>query len=106
MTIERTEEGAKVTFTLRGRFDNDGAQRLEEEVQHLRSSVRELVFDLEGVDYVCSLGLRALLSAQKKMRRRGPTRVINVHRTVMTEFELRGFDDIMSIEPLANDDEE
>ena len=105
MTINKTEEGSKVTFTLRDRFDNEGADRLENELKHLRGSVRELVFDLEGVDYICSAGLRVLLSAQKKMNRKGPTRVINVRKTVMAELELRGFDDFMSIETLAGEEE-
>ena len=59
---------------------------------------KDLVLDLNGLEYISSAGLRVLLSAQKKMQKIGSMKVRNVCEEVMEIFEITGFVDILVIE--------
>lgn len=60
--------------------------------------VEELVFDLEGLEYVSSAGLRELLRAQKVMNHQGTMRIIHVGEMIMEVFDITGFSEILTIE--------
>ena len=98
MTIESKKESGKLTLTITGRLDTSTAPELEEELKTSCDGVSELVFDLEGLEYISSAGLRAILSAQKTMDKQGTMKVINVCEEIMEIFEITGFKDILSIE--------
>ena len=58
----------------------------------------ELTFDLAGLEYISSAGLRVLLSAQKTMNRQGTMKLTHVNETIMEIFEVTGFSDILTVE--------
>ena len=58
----------------------------------------ELVFDLEGLEYMSSAGLRILLATQKKMAQKGGMKVVNVNDVIKEIFDITGFSDILTIE--------
>ncbi len=101
LTIKKTAEGEKVTLFLEGRLDVSSAPQLEDELKRSleRSQVRisELIFDLQGLGYVSSAGLRVLLLAQRRMNRQGRMRLINVGEAVMETLEITGFTDIFFV---------
>ena len=71
------EEGRSFTKTLRlaGRLDNETAADLDRELDRvLGAALKVLVFDLGGLEYTTSAGLRAFLRAQKHMSQRGGRR--------------------------------
>jgi len=94
MDINKTLDGDKLTITPVGRIDTITSPELEAAV--VLEGVGTLVFDLAGVDYISSAGLRVLLSAQKKMA--GKSMVIaNARPAVKEVFDITGFSDIFTI---------
>ena len=67
MTIEKKWNGDVATLVVTGRLDTQTAPELEKEVDGVVSDVKELVFDMNGLEYVSSAGLRVILKAQKIM---------------------------------------
>ena len=97
LTINKASDGEKVTIRLEGRLDASGAQQLEAELRRELAYTTELVFDLRGLTYISSAGLRVLLLAQKKMNTQGRMRLEHVNETVMGTLEITGFAEIFYI---------
>ena len=57
-----------------------------------------LTIDMAALEYIFSAGLRVLLSAQKVMNRQGEMKVLHVNETILNNFEVTGFSDILTIE--------
>ncbi len=98
MQIEQRQTAETMTLTIEGRIDTITAPGLETVIDGLDGSVKELVLDMKGVEYISSAGLRVLLAAQKKMSRVGALKLTGVCDTVMEVFEMTGFADILVIE--------
>lgn len=60
--------------------------------------VKELVFDLEGLEYMSSAGLRIIVSCQHTMNKQGKMTIRNVSDLVMTVFTITGIDSLVNIE--------
>ena len=98
MTITKTLEEGKLTVKVEGRLDTTTAPELEEELKSAIDEANEFIFDLEGLEYLSSAGLRILLASQKKMTEKGGMKVTNVNDVIMEIFEITGFSDILTIE--------
>jgi anti-sigma B factor antagonist len=98
MTIEKNLENDKLTLCLSGRLDTTTAPELENELNRDLPAVRELVLDMDNLEYISSAGLRVLLSAQKIMNKQGSMRLTGVRDVIMDIFEVTGFDEILTIE--------
>lgn len=98
MNIIPNRNNNQLVIALEGRLDISTAPDLDKVVNNDLDGVTELVFDLEKLYYISSVGLRVLLFAQKKMNRQGSMKVINVNEMVMDVFAAMGFADIMKIE--------
>lgn len=93
MQINSNKEGNKLTLAPLGRVDTITAPELEAAV--VTDGIDELVFDLAGVDYISSAGLRVLLSSQKRMA--GKTmKIANARPPVREVFDITGFSDIFT----------
>lgn len=67
------------TVHLEGRLDNETAGDLDAEVDtHVTAPVDVLVFDLAGLEYISSAGLRSIFRAQRLMAQRSG-RIVLVH---------------------------
>ena len=73
------------------------APELEAELVPQLEGVSTLTIDLAQVNYVSSMGLRLLLSLQKRMAKHGSMVVTNVIPEVMELFEETGFAAILTI---------
>ena len=119
MEITKTLEDSTLTVALSGRLDTNTAPDLSETLDQSLEGVKELVLDFwirlgidefdggnyslskkdfENLDYISSAGLRVLLSAQKKMRKQGSMKLVNVSEVVNEIFEVTGFLTILKIE--------
>ncbi|MEH2942014.1 STAS domain-containing protein [Lachnospiraceae bacterium KK002] len=98
MKITKYLNGTQLSLVLEGRLDTTTAPELEKELDSGLEGVTELIFDMEGLDYLSSAGLRILLGAQKTMKKQGSMKVIHVNETIMEIFEVTGFADILTIE--------
>ena len=80
---------------VEGRLDTITAPELDKRINEL--DVKELVLDLQNLEYISSAGLRVLLSTHKKFVKLDGMKVINVKAEVMEIFEMTGFADILNI---------
>lgn len=97
MTIDKTQDGSKLTVALTGRLDTTTSPQLEGELKHSLNGITELLFDFAGLEYISSAGLRVLLGAQKVMMRQGSMAIQNVNEVIAEVFEITGFADILTI---------
>ena len=98
MTIEKKLNGESATLVVVGRLDTQTAPELEKEVDNVVSDIKELTFDMTGLEYVSSAGLRVILKAQKIMNTKGSMKLTNVNDSIMEVFDITGFLDILTIE--------
>ena len=98
MTIEIKKSAAETIIEVVGRLDTITAPALDKTINEDIADTKNLVLDLNGLEYISSAGLRVLLGAQKKMQKIGSMKVVNVCSEVMDVFEMTGFADILAIE--------
>ena len=98
MTIEIKKTQEETVIDLAGRLDTTTAPALDKTINEDIGETKNLVLNLNGLEYISSAGLRVLLSAQKKMQQIGSMKVRNVCEAVMEVFEMTGFADILVIE--------
>jgi anti-sigma B factor antagonist len=95
------EEGRSFTKTLRltGRLDNETAADLDRELDKvLSSALKVLVFDLGGLEYTTSAGLRSFLRSQKAMRaREGKVLFLNLQPPVQKVFDIAKAADLATV---------
>ena len=62
----------------------------------LSEDTKELVFDMSGVEYISSAGIRVLLGAYKKMNsHQGKMRIEKANDMVREVFEMTGLSDML-----------
>lgn len=98
MNINLSQDGSTLIVAIDGRLDTRTAPELESTVKASIEGITDLVFDLAGLEYISSAGLRVLLSSQKTMNNQGTMVVKNVNEDVNDIFEVTGFSDILTIE--------
>ena len=99
MTINVERDFELVTLGITGRIDTTTAPNLESAVGELSDDVKELVFDMSGLEYISSAGIRVLLGAYKKMNaNRGIMRIEKANDIVREIFEMTGLLDILEQE--------
>ena len=70
MDIGISFEAGIPVLTLTGRFDGSGAVEFDDQISTLDTTVVEWVIDMSGVAYLSSLGIRSLLSLDKRLKAR------------------------------------
>ena len=98
MTIEKILNGKAATLVVTGRLDTQTAPELEAALDDVSGGLKELTFDMSGLEYVSSAGLRVILKAQKMMNTQGSMKLIGVSDSIMDVFDITGFLDILTIE--------
>lgn len=99
MLIEPEKQDEKLTLRLSGRLETSTAPMLQEAVEKIQPDVMELRMDMEGLEYVSSAGLRVLLAAMKKMKKKEGTMVVcHVNAGIMEVFEITGFKKMLNIQ--------
>lgn len=93
MTLKvRVDEGRSFTKTiaLEGRLDSESVAELDGPLDAvLGSPLKVLVFDLSGLEYITSAGLRSLFRAQKSMAARaGKVLLLNPQPPVQKVFDI------------------
>lgn len=108
LNIEEMTKDATVLLVLKGRIDGLGAGQLERHINEAfgrmtasLKPVKMLIFDMAGVGYISSAGLRVLVIAAKHMTQKGgELRLQNVVKPVMEVLAMSGFEKILKIHQL------
>ena len=91
MTINVERDFELVTLEITGRLDTTTAPNLESVINELPEDTKELIFDMSGVEYISSAGIRVLLGAYKKMNtNQGIMRIEKANDMVREVFEMKG----------------
>ena len=94
VNIERNYE--LVTLEISGRLDAATSPNLEKIINEIPEDTKELVFDISGVEYISSAGIRVLLGAYKKMNlNQGTMRVEKASDPVLEVFEMTGLSQML-----------
>ena len=98
MNIQQTRSGGNLFLSIEGVIDTKTAPTLEKTIQERIEDIRELVFDLEKVNYISTAGLRVLLYAHQEMMDRGDMRIVHANQDLMEIFHITGFSNVLNIE--------
>ena len=91
MTINVERDFELVTLEITGRLDTTTAPNLESVINDLSDDTKELIFDMSGVEYISSAGIRVLLGAYKKMNlNQGIMRIEKANDMVREVSEMTG----------------
>ncbi len=94
VNIERNYE--LVTLGISGRLDTATAPNLEKIINEFPEDTKEFVFDMSGVEYISSAGIRVLLGAYKKMNlNQGTMRIEKASDMVREVFEMTGLSQML-----------
>ena len=98
MTINVQKDGEKLTLAPEGRIDTVTSPEFSKAIDDNIEGVKDLVIDLEKLEYISSAGLRVLLTTQKNMNKVGTMKLTHVNDVIMDVFNITGFVDILTIE--------
>ncbi|MGO4496066.1 STAS domain-containing protein [Paenibacillus sp. 2RAB27] len=99
MTITEQVQGDIVLVSLQGRLDGNTSASLESAFAKLvEQGNGKFVFNLQGLDYVSSAGLRSLLSAAKMVKViQGKLALARMNEQVKEVFDMSGFSSIFKL---------
>ena len=98
MTIDKKIENEVLTMKVIGRVDSSNSEQLEVAVKESIGGIKEFIWNLDGLEFISSAGLRVIINAQKTMNSQGKMKFINVNRLIMEVFDITGLVDIFTIE--------
>jgi len=99
MKINEKREGDVLVLSIDGRLDHEGSRIFDAHVtQLLAAGEKKLVVDFQGVDFLASMGIRALIKPYQALAPQGGKLVVaNVCDSVRTVFQLAGIDKAIPI---------
>lgn len=87
--FEFTPDSTAVVIVVSGKLDPEAVQELFPQVQEVfRAGVRRFVFDLSGLEYSGSLGLRLILGLQNQVKPDGKVAVCGPNDAVRSMLEM------------------
>lgn len=99
MDVTSWEAAGELVVALRGRLDTGTAPQLASHLDELGELPAHLVFDLSGLEYLSSAGLRMLLVAHKGAAAHGGGLTVRGASDAVREvLELTGFSALFAVE--------
>ena len=96
MTINLERYFELVTLEITGRLDTTTAPNLQSAIDEISNDTKELIFDMSGVEYISSAGIRVLIGAYKKMSiHQGTMRIEKANDMVRDVFEMTGLSEML-----------
>lgn len=86
-----------VSYKAPEKVDARNSKKVEQDLLALiEKGEQEIVFDMEGMKYISSAGLRVLLNAQKKLLPSGNIYITNVPPAVTEILDITGFSSMIN----------
>jgi anti-anti-sigma factor len=102
--FEFTPDNSAVVITLSGKMDPEAVQELYPQIQEVfRAGVRRFVFDLSGLEYSGSLGLRLLVGLQTQVKPDGRVAVCAPNSAVRSMLEMTKLTQILPPYPTRDE---
>lgn len=98
MTTNVENENDIYTITINGRIDTLTAPELEQIFKEIEPKANKLIFDMSGVEYISSAGIRVIVTIHKSMSSKDGLVLRELTNNVSTIIRLTGFDMILTIE--------
>lgn len=100
MNTEIKQENGVITAVLTGWLDTNEAAQFMKDIEPLHQNIdKEIVIDCAGLEYICSLGLRAFLTIKKESAVRGGSLTfVNVTGEIHDTLRLTGFLRLLGIQ--------
>ena len=96
--ISSQRDGDNLTLKISGKLNTDSANLAKNEIMFMLDGVQNVTFDLNGLEYIASAGLRILIAAMKKIRAQGGNMTVkNVGEQVREVLEMTGFAEIFNL---------
>ena len=95
MTIKKSLNGNEITLALEGWLDTKAASELLAELEQLEDGADSMVLDFSGLEYIASTGVRAVVTAYKKMN--GALTLCHVSDEIMSVIRMTGLDKRITI---------
>ena len=87
--FEFTPDNSAVVIALAGKMDPVAVEELYPQIQEVfRAGLRRFVFDLSGLEYAGSLGLRLLVGLQNQVKPEGKVAVCGPNDAVRSMLEM------------------
>ncbi|TVM19979.1 anti-sigma factor antagonist [Oceanidesulfovibrio indonesiensis] len=100
MSVSNSQEGGVVVITVKGRLDSSETQGLEEQVlAALERGESKLLFDFHELEYINSSGLRILVMAYQRLKKKndGTVAISGLRDYILEIFEISGYDRLFDI---------
>lgn len=98
LTIDMQEESGALTIALNGEVDIYTVDKLKEKLEEVKDlEGKDIIFDLEKLDYIDSTGLGAMIGVKGK-NPQASIKVINMKSNVSRLFEITGLKKIFATE--------
>jgi anti-sigma B factor antagonist len=105
MEITHRLEDKILIISIKGRLDGGTSPKADEFIKNrLEGNTDRLLFDFEGLEYLSSAGLRAILSATKEIKsREGKVMLAGLNQYVYEIFDISGFTSLIPIKETVED---
>ncbi len=98
LTIEEINTQDALQLNVKGKIDSLSCDSFQNSVLRSFQRNKNVVLNMEGVEYICSAGLRTLLLGQKTAAAKGGSLVvINLSPSVRDLVRVTGFEKILTI---------
>lgn len=92
-------QGEDLFVGVSGKLDTMRAMDLDEKFNDMPKEIKNIYFDLDGLSYIASAGLRVLFWVNEYTEGKGGTAVLkNVSPEVLEILKITGFKDFINIE--------
>ena len=98
MNITVKNEEKVYTLVIEGRIDTLTAPELEKTFRDNAEKADKMIFDMYGVDYISSAGIRAIVSAYKAMGSKDGLVLKGLRNNVLTIIRMTGLEKKLTIE--------
>ena len=98
MKITVKNEGKVYTLVIEGRIDTLTAPELGKDFNDNAEKADKMIFDMYGVDYISSAGIRAIVSAYKAMGSKDGLVLKGLRNNVLTIIRMTGLEKKLTIE--------
>ena len=98
LDIQEEKNGGILTVKPEGQLDTLSSETLESFLDERYDEAQQIIFDLSGVDYIASAGLRVIIQAYKHMEEKDGILLRNVSDSVKDVLEVTGYIHILKIE--------